>query len=107
MILVSISPKIWIKNACLHICCISLHSFVLKPDFANRPRLHAFEDFRYPDSNGEVPGLIFGNGESWRKLRRFTLKTMKDLGMGRRMTSVFIVEEMNKLCERYAFGNHN
>ena len=72
------------------------------PDFDDRPRLRAFEDFRYPDAGGNVKGVIFGNGPGWRNLRRFTLKSLRDLGMGKDATLTFVQEEVEKLCQRYA-----
>ncbi len=87
--------------------CVGISDFDLikealnNPDLSDRPRLHAFEDFRYPTINGEVPGLIFGNGEKWRHLRRFSLRSLRDLGMGKQLlTGDFIRQEAEKFIDR-------
>ncbi|XP_062409317.1 cytochrome P450 2F3-like [Sardina pilchardus] len=44
-------------------------------------------------------GLIFSNGERWLQLRRFTLSTLKDFGMGRKKMEQWIQEESTHLLE--------
>lgn len=73
----------------------------LHADVSHRPRLHAFEDFRHPDADGRVSGLIFGNGQDWKELRRFSLRSLRDLGMGKPETESFIQQEAGQLCSRY------
>nr|QLC36625.1 cytochrome P450 2K1-like2 [Kryptolebias hermaphroditus] len=56
-------------------------------------------------------GILFSNGDSWKEMRRFALSTLKDFGMGRKMSEEIIIEECGYLIkemEQYggeAFNN--
>ncbi|KAJ8280300.1 hypothetical protein GJAV_G00052940 [Gymnothorax javanicus] len=44
-------------------------------------------------------GLAISNGERWRQLRRFTLSTLRDFGMGRKRMEEWIREESKHLVD--------
>ncbi|XP_057684800.1 cytochrome P450 2G1-like [Corythoichthys intestinalis] len=46
-------------------------------------------------------GLAISNGERWRQLRRFTLTTLRDFGMGRKGMEEWIQEESKHLAARF------
>ncbi|XP_029111601.1 cytochrome P450 2C20-like [Scleropages formosus] len=47
-------------------------------------------------------GLIASNGERWRQLRRFTLSTLRDFGMGRKTMEEWILEESKYLIDSFS-----
>ncbi|NXU90535.1 CP2K1 protein, partial [Xiphorhynchus elegans] len=64
--------------------------------FAERPRIPLFEDL----TKGN--GIIFAHGENWKVMRRFTLTTLRDFGMGKRAIEDRIVEEYGYLADNFA-----
>uniref|UniRef100_A0A674DJ80 unspecific monooxygenase n=1 Tax=Salmo trutta TaxID=8032 RepID=A0A674DJ80_SALTR len=67
-------------------------------EFGDRGMLPVFYDF----TNGH--GILFGNGESWKEMRRFALTNLRDFGMGKKGIEEKILEEIHYLIE--VFENH-
>uniref|UniRef100_A0A8C8S3B8 Cytochrome P450 n=1 Tax=Pelusios castaneus TaxID=367368 RepID=A0A8C8S3B8_9SAUR len=61
--------------------------------FAGRPKIPVFEDLL------KGYGVIFSHGDNWKVMRRFTLTTLRDFGMGRRAIEDKIVEESRFLIK--------
>uniref|UniRef100_A0A8B9EDX6 Cytochrome P450 2K1-like n=1 Tax=Anser cygnoides TaxID=8845 RepID=A0A8B9EDX6_ANSCY len=61
--------------------------------FAERPKIPIFEDLT------KGYGLVFAHGENWKVMRRFTLTTLRDFGMGKRAIEDRIVEEYGYLLD--------
>ncbi|KAK6474146.1 cytochrome P450 2K1-like [Huso huso] len=68
-------------------------------DFSERGQTHTTAHF----SKGGN-GISFGKGESWKVMRRFTLSTLRDFGMGKRTIEDRIIEESQRLVE--VFQSH-
>ncbi|XP_075942070.1 cytochrome P450 2K4-like [Anarhichas minor] len=46
-------------------------------------------------------GILFANGESWKEMRRFALTTLRDFGMGKRLSEHKILEECHHLIQEF------
>ncbi|KAK2833444.1 hypothetical protein Q5P01_017333 [Channa striata] len=64
-------------------------------EFGDREVTPLFYDF----SKGH--GILFSNGETWKEMRRFALATLKDFGMGKRLSEGKIIEECHYLIEEF------
>nr|XP_060642039.1 cytochrome P450 2C20-like [Anolis sagrei ordinatus] len=63
-------------------------------DFSDRPNLPLEEKLR------KGRGIVFCNGESWKQIRRFTLTTFRNFGMGKKSIEERIQEEAEYLLEQ-------
>ncbi|KAM5164342.1 cytochrome P450 2B11-like [Mantella aurantiaca] len=63
-------------------------------DFYERP------DMKMPPKLLMDKGIVFAHGENWRVMRRFTLSTLRDFGMGKRSIEDKINEEAQCLMEK-------
>ncbi|XP_021248476.1 cytochrome P450 2K4-like [Numida meleagris] len=61
--------------------------------FAGRPKLPIIE------KTGKGKGVVFSHGENWKVMRRFTLTTLRDFGMGKKVIEDHIVEEYGYLAD--------
>ncbi|XP_078541497.1 cytochrome P450 2K1-like [Lissotriton helveticus] len=64
-------------------------------EFGERGHIQIFEDIY------QGFGLPFAHGESWRIMRRFTLSTLRDLGMGKKTIEGRIIEESTFLIKYF------
>uniref|UniRef100_A0A8C5RA87 Cytochrome P450 n=1 Tax=Leptobrachium leishanense TaxID=445787 RepID=A0A8C5RA87_9ANUR len=64
-------------------------------EFGNRGLLPSIELY----SQGH--GLVFSNGQRWKELRRFVIKTLRNFGMGKRSIEEKIKEEARCLVEEF------
>ncbi|XP_073442559.1 cytochrome P450 2K4-like [Dendrobates tinctorius] len=62
--------------------------------FSERPIIPMFAEA----SKGH--GIVFSTGENWKAMRRFTLSTLRDYGMGRRTIEDKITEESEYLIQK-------
>uniref|UniRef100_A0A8C5MSM2 Cytochrome P450 n=1 Tax=Leptobrachium leishanense TaxID=445787 RepID=A0A8C5MSM2_9ANUR len=62
-------------------------------DFSERPFVPIFEDIN------QGWGVPFSHGENWKQMRRFTLSTLRDFGMGKRTIEDKIIEESSFLIK--------
>lgn len=64
-------------------------------EFSDRPYVPIFHDI----SKGY--GILFSNGENWKVMRRFTIATLRDLGMGKKSIENKITEESDFLVKKF------
>ncbi|XP_068100625.1 cytochrome P450 2K1-like [Hyperolius riggenbachi] len=68
-------------------------------DFVERPDTPLIRLF------GNGKGIVFNNGESWKTMRRFTLSTLRDFGMGKKTVEARIQDELIYLIEHFKSQN--
>ncbi|XP_071999858.1 cytochrome P450 2C5-like isoform X2 [Engystomops pustulosus] len=64
-------------------------------EFSGRPHVPLLHDI----TKGH--GVIFASDENWRVMRRFTMTTLRDFGMGKETIENKILEELECLVERF------
>uniref|UniRef100_A0A3Q4I355 Cytochrome P450, family 2, subfamily N, polypeptide 13 n=1 Tax=Neolamprologus brichardi TaxID=32507 RepID=A0A3Q4I355_NEOBR len=64
-------------------------------EFGNREVTPIFYDLN------KGHGILFSNGDSWKEMRRFALSTLKDFGMGKRISEGKIIEECHYLIQEF------
>ncbi|XP_037112695.1 cytochrome P450 2K1-like [Syngnathus acus] len=64
-------------------------------EFGERDINPLFYDFN------EGHGIIFANGDSWKEMRSFTLTTLRDFGMGKKLSEEKIIEECHFLIKEF------
>ncbi|KAM4695597.1 cytochrome P450 2F2-like [Rhinophrynus dorsalis] len=62
-------------------------------EFSGRGIVHGWE------LDNKSYGIVIGNGEAWKQLRRFTLTTLRNFGMGKRSIEERIKEEAQFMLE--------
>ena len=55
--------------------------------------------------NGRIRGIVFTEGGGWTKQRRFGLKTLKDLGFGRRSIEEIVDREIDEIIDKFCSYN--
>ncbi|KAM9372380.1 uncharacterized protein LRP34_007649 [Phaethornis superciliosus] len=70
-------------------------------EFVDRPSIPIFDQIQNGNGTREMSGgLFFSIGELWRTTRRFTVSSMRNLGMGKKMIEGRIFEELHFLIEK-------
>ncbi|KAM4771239.1 cytochrome P450 2K4-like [Rhinophrynus dorsalis] len=64
-------------------------------EFSERPNIPLFEEV----TKGH--GIVFAHGENWKVMRRFTLSTLRDFGMGKKSIENKITEECDYLVQKF------
>ncbi|XP_072125176.1 cytochrome P450 2K4-like [Mobula birostris] len=62
-------------------------------EFGGRPHIPILDDLTHGY------GILFANGESWKQMRRFTMSTLRDFGMGKKTVEDKIIEEAQFLIK--------
>ncbi|NXU64700.1 CP2D3 protein, partial [Horornis vulcanius] len=65
-------------------------------DFADRPHFPIYEHIGYGKNSEGI--VVARYGRVWRELRRFTLSTLRNFGMGKKSLEERVVEEAGFLC---------
>ncbi|KAL7632981.1 UNVERIFIED_CONTAM: hypothetical protein RMT77_016691 [Armadillidium vulgare] len=72
-----------------------------KFEFADRPEWKTMNIFKGERGKGKCNGIIFSNGSHWVHNRRFLLRHLRDLGMGKSKIEGLIMREVEDLVEDF------
>ncbi len=69
-------------------------------ELSDRPTFDDHQALRgKSDLHTGAPGILFINGQSWVEQRRFALRTLRDLGLGKNGMEALVAEEVDALCK--------
>ncbi|KAB7495604.1 hypothetical protein Anas_04912, partial [Armadillidium nasatum] len=72
-----------------------------KFEFADRPHWKILQYFKEERNEGKAFGVIASNGSHWHHNRRFLLRHLRDLGMGKSKIEGIIMREVEDLVEEF------
>uniref|UniRef100_UPI00000E778A cytochrome P450, family 2, subfamily d, polypeptide 13 n=1 Tax=Mus musculus TaxID=10090 RepID=UPI00000E778A len=68
-------------------------------DTADRPEMPIFQHLGYGE---KAKGVVFAPyGPEWRELRRFSVSTLRNLGLGKKSLEQWVTEEAGHLCDAF------
>lgn len=50
-------------------------------------------------------GLVCSEGREWNEQRKFTLRQLRDLGLGKKTTESLVLEELEELVDGLRYSN--
>ncbi|KAB7495603.1 Cytochrome P450 2A3 [Armadillidium nasatum] len=72
-----------------------------KLELADRPHWKLFNFFKEEREKGRAGGIVGSNGSHWHHNRRFLLRHLRDLGMGKSKIEGIILREVENLVEEF------
>ncbi len=69
-----------------------------KEEFSGRFFFDGAKEIRGGTVRGGFPGILQASGQTWREQRRFSLHTLRNLGLGKQQMATVIQEEAQELC---------
>ena len=87
-------PIIFISNADI------VKKLFKMEECSGRPLSKPYQKLRYGGNDGKSRGLLFSEDKEWKEQRRFTMRSLKDLGFGKTTMEEDINQEVEKLVQR-------